>query len=184
MTGEVKMEEWRDIPGFEGLYEASNLGRIRSLSRTVLGRTKRGDPISKLWVGRVLRPQLAGKGYLFVSLSKDGVVTQRYVHQCVALAFIGPTPLGMEVAHGNGDKSCNEPWNLRYATPTGNNAEKRLHGTDGAGERNAMALLDEHTVRLIRSTPSTSQRELAAHYGVSQTCISDVQRRKTWAHVL
>ncbi|MCM2547640.1 NUMOD4 domain-containing protein [Burkholderia glumae] len=184
MCVERSEEVWRAIDGFAGLYEVSNLGRIRSLPHEITGVTRRGDVITKRTKGRVLRPHPSGKGYLSVSLSKSGVVSQVYVHRCVAHAFLGAPPAGNEVAHGNGDKTCNELWNLRYDTPAGNNADKRRHGTAGIGEANPRAKLNESAVRAIRTDFGSSQLELAARFGVSQTAISQIRSRKTWAHVL
>jgi len=115
-------EEWRPIPGWEGLYEASSLGRVRSLDRIDAKGARRK--------GRVLRPGRAGYGYEFYCLSLNGAYSYHLGHALIALAFLGPRPDGMQIAHGDGSKTNNAVQNLRYATPTENQLDKRAHGTD------------------------------------------------------
>lgn len=103
---------WKPITGFEGRYEVSDLGQIRSLPS-----------------GRVLRGSKAGRGYPTVSLSLQGIVTRRYIHHVVAEAFIGPRPAGMDVCHNNGDISDPSAVNLRYDTRNGNMRDSLEHGS-------------------------------------------------------
>lgn len=112
--------------GFEGLYQAGNLGGVRSLDRVV--RHNLGGP--KKLKGRILQPGLSSHGYLRVNLSKNGIVTNMEVHRVVAAAWIGPCPDGMEVCHGPNGKLDNSVSNLRYDTRTNNNLDKRRDGTD------------------------------------------------------
>lgn len=117
------MSEWRPIPGWEGLYEVSSMGQVRSLGRVVTGQTR-----SFFWPGRVLR--LVRKGpYLQVTLHRPGMRVCRTVHSLVALAFIGPRPEGMQVCHGDGVGSNNALSNLRYDTASANEMDKVRHGT-------------------------------------------------------
>lgn len=178
-------EIWAPIAGFEGLYEVSSEGRVRSLPRLSSGRSKIGNPVVRSLGGRVLAAHPAGKGYLSVCLSKDGNVTQVYVHRCVALAFLGHIPHGMEVCHRDGLKTNNRVSNLRYDTPVGNNADKRLHGTNLEGERNPAARLRAEQVQLIRELAGRKpQRLIAEEFGITQTHVSAIHRRVVWASVV
>lgn len=113
-------ETWRPIPGFAD-YEASSAGRIRSLPHP----TARG-----IRGGRILKPGRTGRmGYLSVAPCTDGVVRQRYVHQLVALAFLGPSPEAAEVRHLDGDPANNCAGNLRYGSRSENRDDQRRHGT-------------------------------------------------------
>jgi hypothetical protein len=107
-------EEWRPIPGWEGAYEASNLGRVRSL---------RGG---HRW-GRVLKPHIrtTSGGYPQVSLGLNGTTC---VHVCVAGAFLGPRPPGHQVRHLDGDPLNNRVENLAWGTPSENQHDKIQHG--------------------------------------------------------
>lgn len=106
------LEEWKDIKGFEGYYQVSNLGRVKSLARKV--KDYRG---TKQNSERMLRPKSKRikNSYLIVCLSKDGVTTTHQVHRLVALAFLGDG-YGKEVNHKNGIKSDNRAENLEWAT--------------------------------------------------------------------
>jgi hypothetical protein len=116
------MEEWRDIPGFPG-YQASDLGRIRSLDRRVPQRTKGGVTMNRLWTGRILAQAIDGAGYWSVG-EKLG-----RVHILVMLTFVGPPPDGQEVCHDDGDRQNARLDNLRYGTRAANVADTVRHGT-------------------------------------------------------
>ena len=119
-------EQWRDVIRFVGLYQASNLGRIKSLDRVV--RNRRGG--TRKLKGQILRPGPTGS-YLSVSLSRDGIKTTIMVYRIVAEAWLGPCPDGMEVCHGPNGKLDNSVSNLRYDTRTNNNLDKRRDSTHG-----------------------------------------------------
>lgn len=104
-------EEWRDIKGYEGLYQVSNLGRVKSLPKY---RRTIHEYISK---PIILSPRARGrKGYLSVALKKDGMTRQRGIHQLVAEAFI-PNPNGyVEINHIDEDKKNNKADNLEYCS--------------------------------------------------------------------
>ena len=99
------MEKWADIPGYAGLYEVSDMGRVRSIDRYANGWRK----------GRVLSQSTKTKGYLQVTLCKaDGARSSCAVHRLVAAAFIGPCPPNELVRHLDGVPSNNRLRNLAY----------------------------------------------------------------------
>lgn len=107
------LEEWRQIPRFEGYYEVSTLGRVRSVTRTFTCR----DGRVKTYRGRVLKPQFrSNTGYLMVALSKDGVVEDWYIHRLVLTTFRGDPQPGEEGCHGNDIRTDNRLENLRWDT--------------------------------------------------------------------
>jgi hypothetical protein len=121
------MEQWRDIPGFEGYYQASDLGQIRSVDRVVPDR----DAPRKL-KGRILATQVVGCcGHLRVTLSKHGTHYDRLVHRLVALVWIGPCPAGQECRHGPNGGSDNSVANLCYGTHSENCLDMRRDNTHG-----------------------------------------------------
>ena len=122
----TQFEEWRDIPGYEGMYQVSNLGQVRSIGRTVT----RSDGQVHRYKGKILStPLLQQTGYPFVKLSNHGKNQVRTVHSLVAEAFFGPRPEGTEVCHGDGNPTNNHVDNLRYGTRSENELDKLRHGT-------------------------------------------------------
>lgn len=114
-------ERWKDIPGFENEYQASDFGRIRSLDRLV--DTTRG------WLrpmrGRILRGSNCGNGRLQVVLTGQ----QHFkIHRLVLLTFIGPAPPGKQCCHNNGIPDDNRLENLRWDTASANQLERFCHG--------------------------------------------------------
>lgn len=127
-------EEWRPVVGYEGYYEVSDWGRVRSVTRWVLGRAGK----YRLWRGRLLTLQLnpARGGCYQLRISKLGVPNTVKVHQLVMAAFVGPCPQGQEVLHWNDVATDNRLSNLRYGTRSDNLRDRyrneRLRGTANA----------------------------------------------------
>lgn len=157
------------IPGFDRYYADAD-GNIFS------GRRKH---IFQMKVDH--RPD----GYLRVSLFKGSSRKSYYVHRLVALTFIGPCPKGLEVAHNNGMRNDNRVENLRYATHSGNMLDQHFHNTvpDISGEKHPQLKINRqiaNTIRDLYSTGLYTQTNLANTYGISQTHVSDIVRRRQW----
>ena len=112
----INTEQWKDIPGYEGRYQASTLGRIRSVNRVVFSRNRyTGAPFERRLKGQLLRPGAYSKtGHLSVVLGHKAHGSP--VHQLVLKTFVGEPPPGTEVLHSNGDPTDNRLSNLRYGT--------------------------------------------------------------------
>lgn len=173
-TQDLPQEVWRAITGYDGVYEVSNLGRIRRV------------PAWRQYPGlHILRqnPTGAMRNYWFVTLYRRDGGRQRYVHRLVAEAFIGPIPDGYEVNHQRGTDAGNAVTNLEIVTPLRNKQHARDSGlTDASGEKNPAAKLIEDDVRAIRASRETLA-VLANRYGVSYQLISQVRLRRVWRHV-
>ena len=124
----TQVEEWRPIPGHEESYEASSLGRIRSVSRTVV----RSNGVPMRVRERILREYTNPRNrYLYVSLHlSTGEQKTCAVHRLVAHAFHGLPLNEEEVCHNNGDRSDARAVNLRWDTHSANGLDKRKDGTD------------------------------------------------------
>lgn len=107
----IEGEIWKDIPNFEGVYQASNKGRIRSLAHTVEVKTKNGSYFRHK-EGRILSPHM--QNYMRVSLSSCGTSKSYLVHRLVAETFLGAPKDGCEVDHINENKRDNSIENLRW----------------------------------------------------------------------
>jgi hypothetical protein len=167
-------EEWRKIPGFEN-YSVSSLGRIRRDTGGA-GRCK---------AGRILKLKRKWNGYLFVSVyDKDGP-KDRSIHALVAAAFIGPRPARMDVAHINGVRDDNRASNLRYATRSENNFDKRSHGTDNRGSKHCFAKwTDEDVVAAIQmKKQGVRVGEIARMFNLSHSAVSMALSGKQWKHL-
>lgn len=118
-------EQWLPVVGYEGSYEVSDLGRVRSLDRVTI--RKNGSPLTVR--GRVLRPCRDPYGYYQVNLCAGTEQHISRVHRLVAAAFIGPCPAGAEVRHGPGGFLDNRVVNLCYGSRRDNALDKRRDGT-------------------------------------------------------
>lgn len=119
---DATQEQWRPVVGFEGLYEVSNIGRVRSLDRQI-GNGARGTRFMR---GRLLSAKPGSKnGYLYVSVGN----TRRLVHRLVLEAFVGPCPEGMECCHNDSNRTNNRVENLRWGTRFDNCQDIREAGT-------------------------------------------------------
>lgn len=110
------MEIWKDIPGYEGRYQVSNEGRVRSLDRPVRV-VCQGIDTMRIAKGKVLRPGPSKSGHVTVALGRG---KSRPVHQLVLEAFVGLRPEGCEVLHLNHVPTDNRLANLRYGTRSEN----------------------------------------------------------------
>lgn len=109
-------EQWKPVIGYEGLYEVSSWGRVRSVPRTVT----RSDGVVQQLRGRLLVQSVTRAGYMRVDLCREGVRRPFEVHTLVSLAFNGPRPEGMQIMHADDDPTNNRPENLSYGTQTEN----------------------------------------------------------------
>ena len=107
----MKNEIWRPVVGYEGLYEVSNFGRVKSLARL--------DSIGRIVVEKILKTSLRS-GYPSISLCKNGIIKSATVHRLVWEAFNGPIPEGMEVNHIDQNQQNNHLENLNILTHTDN----------------------------------------------------------------
>ncbi len=171
------MEEiWKSIVGFDGLYEVSNLGRVRSLDRSVKHKWGGGQFIK----GRVLRPGIHRDGHVIYGLHSLGRCETKRGGPLVLEAFVGPRPNGFEACHNDGNPANDALSNLRWGTHSDNEKDKLLHGTSSRGENNSRAKLTAEQVLTIRNQ-SGSHHEIAAQYGISRPTVSFIKSRRYWS---
>lgn len=169
------MVEWKDIPGYEGFYQASSDGRIRSCDR--LAKCSRGDKF-RLWRGRELSLKAkAGRGYYTVVLSTFGSKRTEYVHRLVAKAFVENPENKPEVNHKDSDKLNNTWQNLEWVTET----EHALYGYHVEG-KSTPRKLTESDVQEIRQLLSEGIRQklIATQFGITQSCVSMINIGASW----
>lgn len=123
---QISGERWLPIPGYEGLYEVSDRGRVRSMDRMV--RSNNSNVQFKR--GMVLKISKSNRcNYMTVGLTRENNHRRFFVHRLVLMAFVGPCPDGMEACHGNGVADDNRLSNLRWDTPSENIRDLVRHGT-------------------------------------------------------
>lgn len=123
----MEKEIWKDIPGYEGLYQVSSLGRVKSLDR-VVPHGRFGEFKLK---GRVLKPSATTKGYLSLDLCKYGMIKTITVHKLAAMAFLNHEPCGMKevVDHIDNNPLNNRVDNLQLITSRENVSKDKTGGT-------------------------------------------------------
>ena len=137
-------EAWLPVPGFEGWYEVSSAGRVRSLHTSAL---------------RVLSQTQDRSGHMRVTLYRDGKAHPgKLVHQMVAGAFLGPRPDGFVCRHLNGNPTDNRPENLAWGTYSQNELDSVQHGTHGMASRTHCKNGHEFTSDNTRWTPDGWRR--------------------------
>ena len=162
------MEQWKDVIGFEGKYQISNHGQLKSLERKV--KCKNGTRVVK---NKILSPIFSATGYFNVRVKNaSGEVVALFVHHQVAKHFIGERPDGMVIDHIDGNPRNNHVSNLRYVSQA-TNLQKRKD-----------AKLTEEKVKQIKELLQTKkQREIAAMFGVRQSLISRINTGGRWSSV-
>jgi hypothetical protein len=119
----MAVERWLPVPGYDGVYQVSDLGRVRSCYRYV----NCGTGLAPRR-GRILRPSTEGSGYRKVSLRLNGKQRSWTVHRLVLVAFVGPPPTNpAQGAHLNGRRGDNRLINLAWVTPQQNTDQKQWH---------------------------------------------------------
>lgn len=118
------MEVWKDIKGYEGYYQVSNFGRVKSVSRRVVNH-KSGS--TRLVQSKILSPCDNGNGYLVVSLRKDGKRKSAYVHRIVAEAFVENKENKPNINHKDYNTKNNVATNLEWCTQKENVAYSVAH---------------------------------------------------------
>ena len=169
------MEEWRSVVGFEGFYEVSNKGRLRSVDR--FSRCSRGDKL-RLWKGRVLETNtLGGRGYIYVSLSARGKISKLSLHRLVAKAFV-PNPLDKpEVNHRDGNKLNNHVYNLEWLTES-EHATYSYH-VEGKLTPRKLTESDAAKIRALLAR-GVKQDAIAEEFSISQSNVSMINTGRIW----
>lgn len=179
------MEIWKPIPGYGGHYEASSLGRVRSLDRIVMKRDRHtGAEMRQFYKGKELKQWKGRKkhDHYYVRIGLDKRKMNLAVHRAVLLAFIGLPPDGMEACHNNGISDDNRPENLRWDTHFNNNQDRKKHGNYAVGQDHHLASLDNETVLSIYHSNERGC-VLAKRHGCSQTGVSGIRLGNRWASV-
>lgn len=173
-------EIWKPVVGWEGLYEVSNMGRVKSCARS-----RRGPHGSVCHHAAYLMHPQSKRGYPQVHLRFDERSLFANIHALVLIAFVGPRPKGFHACHFDGDRTNNRDTNLRWDTVANNCADKVRHGTSNRGERHGHAILTNAQVLEMRRLrrKGRSREKLAAMFGVAPATVWGIVTRRTWRHL-
>lgn len=165
----LKTEIWKDIVGFEGLYEVSDLGRVKSYYKKI--------PI-------ILKSKKDKYGYLTLSLCKNKQKKSFTIHRLVALSFISNPKNKPQVNHKNGVKTHNPSVNLEWC----NQSENQIHAVENnlqpVGEKHSNSILKSIDVINIRKLKNQKTiKEIALEFNVWKATVRDIFRGATWKHL-
>jgi hypothetical protein len=167
------MENWRDLPGFDGAYQVSDRGSIR-----------RAKPSPYSSVGKVLNLRIDARGYYRVAIRKGGVSKLVSPHVAVLEAFVGPRPDRHDASHMNGIRTDNRLENLMWESSSDNHRRKLSHGTLIHGEKHKLAKITAEQAREIRDRRAKGETAivLSREYGISRSVIYHIEQRRAWPH--
>ena len=172
--------KWKPVVGYEGQYEVSDCGRVRSLDRTIACVGRWGKKEVRSYKGQILKSGIGSHGCPVVSLCKS---ESKLVHRLMLEAFVGPCPDGMESCHNNGIRSDCRLENIRWDTISANQMDKVGHGTSNRGERQGNSKLTEWDIRWIKRFQEhgfATQSYLAEIFNVSMPTMSDIKSGRRW----
>ena len=175
-------EIWKAIPGYEGLYEASDRGRIKSLPKTIYG----GNGAVRHHDERILSAGTNSRGYKMVVLFKYTKRSTRNVHRLVVRSHLGDKK-GLVVNHLDGVKTNNVLSNLEWTTSSSNQRHAYRTGLRErqAGEKNGRAILTRNCVALIKKRLMNKEpmAKIATDYKVSRSAVQYIKSERTWKDV-
>lgn len=171
-------EAWKDIDGYDGIFQISSLGRVARNTPTTTGKISTIPHIMSQWIN--------WNRYHLITLCYKNKKKHFTVHSLVLKAFVGPRPDGMEAAHLDNNRSNNRSDNLIWCTRKENHSHKKIHGTQQHGAANGHARFTNEQVLKMRSLYEQSgwtQSEIARKYDARQGTIHQILKRKTWKHI-
>ncbi len=171
-------ERWKPIISYEGVYEVSDMGRIKRIAAD-----------RHNLVGRILKLQKNHDGYSIVSLCKNSKLKTFLVHRLVLKSFIGSFPKGFESNHKNGSRSDARLENLEIVTHSENQKHSyrvlNRQPVNVQGSKNPAAKLTEADICFIRtrSRDGFTGSQIAKLFGVAKSTISEILSGRIWSHV-
>jgi hypothetical protein len=169
-------EIWKDIKGYENLYQISTFGRVKSFPRK--GTVK---------YIKILKQAKDSSGYSQVCLTKNKTKISKAIHKLVALHFIKGKKDKIQINHKDGNKENNNVINLEWVSQLENKKHAVINNLVSYGEKHHSAKLKQIDVLKIRRIKDFKNQELkkltAKKYAVSIFTINDILKKRTWLHV-
>lgn len=180
----IIVETFLPIPGYEGAYEVSDFGRIRSLDR-VLTLAKKGIPYQRICYGKIIRPFFTNYGYLSVKLNKDGVRTAHRINRLVLNAFVGPQP-DLVSNHINAIPTDNRLCNLEWVTMKGNRMHfiNNFRTVERMGSYHKLSVDEVKEILSLREKEGMTILELSTMYEMSTSQIQRIVTGQQWQQIV
>ena len=159
------MEIWKDIKGYEGVYQISSEGRVKSLKRKVSCKNGSFRELQE----KIVQPLFTKNGYLNLIASKKQFRETLVVHHLVAKHFIGERPEGMYVDHIDRDRTNNRVENLRYVTAQESVINRKITKLNGDMVKQIKEMMGHKP-----------QSEIAKLFGISQAMVSSINTGRRW----
>lgn len=178
-------EVWKDVKGFEGVYQVSNLGRVKRLPSKI--KVNRFNKVIDVIVReRILKPDLTGVKYKRVQLYGLKIKTKAYIHRLVAVAFIENPKQYKFINHKDGNKLNNVVTNLEWCSASDNLFHRSRVLNKSCGSSHYKSKLTDEDVRSIRYllNQRNDAKSLAIKFNVSRSSISNVKRFITYRNVV
>lgn len=173
------IEEWRPIPNYEGLYEISNYGKIRSLDRIIY---RNNNKVFRK--GKILKSITKTDGYATIELSKNGKTKHFYISRLVLTVFNRNAHIDEEACHfPDPNKLNNQIGNLIWGTAKLNAEHRDKDGNTCKGIKQKYHKLNEKQVEQIFLNTKNSQTELSKIYKVDRKTIYNIKNKKSWTHI-
>jgi hypothetical protein len=178
----MKKEIWKDIDGYEYMYQVSNLGNIRSLDRYL--ETSNGKCVFKR--GQLIKKCNHTGGYHLVMLHNNGITKNKFVHRLVAESFLDNKSGKRCVNHLNGNKKDNRVSNLEWVSHKENSIHAFKNDLNVSGSRHPNSVLVEDDVKKIRIMldMSLSESKIASYFNVNRVTINRIRNKTSWKKVI
>ena len=176
-------EVWKSVEGYEGIYEVSNIGNVKSLDREVLVNNPNGSNWVRYYKSKQLSTKLTRNGYVQVELNKYNKGKLHLVHRLVAKAFLDNPEDLPDVNHKSGNKQDNSVINLNWCSKSQNMKHRVEELGIGLGEDNGNSKLTLDNVKEIRKLyeeTKVTQKELSEIFKVGKSTIGYIVNYKTW----
>ncbi|QWY14814.1 HNH endonuclease [Staphylococcus phage SAP23] len=160
------IEQWKDIPGYEGIYQVSNLGNVKSFK----GKEK------------ILKQYKNKDNRYIVTLRNNNNNKVYTTYYLVAISFIGEKPEGYEICHIDGNSENNELSNLKYDTCSENHLDVYRYG--GKNNKGKLEIKDVLNIRKLYDTGNKTVSEIAKLYNINKSSISRIVNRKNFPWLL
>lgn len=177
VDGVLYTERWKDINGYNGVYQISDFGRVKSFFA----------PINKVY-GKIKKPMYTATGYQYVGLSKNKISTNHYIQRLVAIHFLPNPENKLEVNHigkdenGKISKRDNKYTSIEWATKSENELHKNENGMGIRGTKHPSAFLTEDNVYYIRDSKYPA-KTLSEMFNINVQTVYDIRKFKSWKHL-